>query len=337
MVETPTLYSVLSAAPGSSHIHKMYSLLRGEDLIQVHAHAINIAMGRDLRRNVSYSAAMAIELAASGKRVLYLNTYGGHELMCAAFGNSITPETSIHYLDVPTGTWDIKTILPRLEGHDVLIINSFEYASLTRSLKERIARELLEMYQQTRITIVLFSHEMKRDIAARCASRGATGILAGQAESVSRIGEEWNIKPASPVAPRYTAEEWQEAKPVHEKQMLRTAALPKRFGGIRPNPSIEIAGDRGFSYHYGDFWCDPFHRGPMASYLGKDMAIMARTPLLHQYLLRHPDTHFMMGNTPTEAQLQDGTWIEPHATIESPTIPSLEGVSTSHLTPIPTI
>lgn len=47
-------FSALSTAHDSE---QYYSLARGEDLMPIHSHAMNLIVGRDLRRNVSYSAA----------------------------------------------------------------------------------------------------------------------------------------------------------------------------------------------------------------------------------------------------------------------------------------
>jgi hypothetical protein len=312
--------------PGRPQPMKYYSLLRGEDLMQVHRHGVNLVVGRDLRRNVSYSAVIAQELADKGDRVMYLNTYAGEALLRVAFGGEQpppdprlekagevdTPTRDIQIAHVPVGQWNIKKILPLLDDRDVLIINSFEFAALTRALKDRIAVDLVSLKEKSNITLIVFSHSMQRDLEARQIGRGAIGVLAAAADSVSRVGEEWAAlaRTATPgelgqkaVAEKAISAEYPRIAKVHEKRMLNGFLLPKKFGGERPNPTVDIPNDAGFSYHYADFWCNPFDRGPYADYTGRGMSLLARTPLLQKYLLDHPDTIFMQGNTPSEAKL----------------------------------
>ena len=48
-----------------------------EELIQIAEHGINIVSQRDVRRNVRKSLEIAVDLAAEGRRVLYVNSYAG--------------------------------------------------------------------------------------------------------------------------------------------------------------------------------------------------------------------------------------------------------------------
>jgi hypothetical protein len=302
-----------AATPDSE---KYYSLLRGEDLMQVHRRAINLVIGRDLRRNVSYSAVMAMDLAEKGDRVVYLNTYASPQLMRAAFGYGASDATpipqNIAFVDLPTGEWKAKDLAEWTEGKDVLIVNSFEFAALTRALKDRVGVDLYALQKKTGMTVIVFSHTIQKDLEAGRGGRGALGVLASAARSVNRVGEEWAAvaRSAMPgqlgqkaVAEKAISAEYPRIAKVHEKRMLNGFLLPKKFGGERPNPTVDIPNDAGFSYHYADFWCNPFDRGPYADYTGRGMSLLARTPLLQQYLLDHPDTIFMQGNTPTEAKL----------------------------------
>lgn len=349
----------LSAEPGTPKVEKYYSLLRGEDLMQVHRHGVNLVLGRDLRRNISYSAVMALELAAKGDRVFYLNTYAGEGLLRDAFsvggepppdplpstpepppnplpstgsgqalkkegeslldvGQDARPTRDIKIASVATGQWNGRRLLTLVADRDVLILNSFEFASLTRAIKNRIVVDLLHLQEKTNITLVIFSHSLQRELAARCAGRGPIGVLAAAAASVNRVGEEWaelakrsaQRGAATPgemaermVAGMSNGPESRGKERVNEKRTLNAYMLPRKFGGERPNPTVDIPNDRGFSYHYSDFWCNPFDRGPYADYTGRAMSLLARTPLLQQYLLEHPDQVFMQGTTPTEAKL----------------------------------
>lgn len=303
------LSNYITSAPVAPPVEKCYSLLKGEDLMQIHSNAINLVLGRDLRRNVLYASTMALELAASGKRVVYLNTYASENLLRFSFTEAanVKDGTDVMLEEIPTGEWNADTLGKMLETQqaEVVILNSFEFSALTRYHREAVARDLIRLQKQMSLTVIIFSHEIKRDIEARCMSRGAIGILASVSESVSKVGDEWRLlQMASSRATQASIGEYgTESRRVNEKQTLNKYFLPKKFGGTRPNPTVDIPNDRGFSYHYGDFWCNPFERGPYADYSGSGMSVLARTPLLQQYLLERPKQIFMMGNTPSEAEL----------------------------------
>lgn len=282
-------------------VEKYYSLIHHEDLIQVHRHASNLVLGRDLRRNVRYSARMARELADQGQKVFYLNTYASDDLLREAFGPDIPEECPVTIYSLPTGYWKVDWILKEIAGFDVLIINSYEFTALTRSFKQRLATELIDLQRETHITLVTFSHALHKDLEAGCGGRGPLGLLAAVSVCVSRVGPEWKAILEADANKKQKA---LSIDTVHEKQMLRPALICRKFGGTRPDPTVEIPNDRAYSYHYADYWCNPFERGPYADYSGRAMSLLARTPLLQQYLLEHPDQIFGAGNTPTEARLR---------------------------------
>ncbi len=96
---------------------------------------------------------------------------------------------------VPIGTWDTDIFASDLEARgrmgckQVVIINSFEYAPLTHGRKDRMARELLQLCDRLQLSIVIFSHEMKKDLEPGLPGRGPIGILAAKAAAVSRFAD----------------------------------------------------------------------------------------------------------------------------------------------------
>jgi hypothetical protein len=301
----------LSAEPISAATEKCYSLLKGEDLMQVHSNAFNLVLGRDLRRNVIYASTMAVEMAAEGKKVLYLNTYASEQLLRLSFSGVKNVEADAALESIATGSWNRKLLDDVIleQKSEVLILNSFEFTGFNRYQRDKVSRDLIELQRLHSLTVILFSHEMKPEIEARCAVRGSLAMISALAESVSKIGDEWRQTsewhqkqlPNSPEG-RIGENPVQKAR-VNERQTLNKVFLPRKFGGSRPNPTVDIPNDRGFSYHDGDYWCNAFDRGPYGDYTGRALSVMARTPLLQQYLLEHPDQVFMRGNTPTEAEL----------------------------------
>jgi hypothetical protein len=100
---------------------------------------------------------------------------------------------NLRVFHVPIGHWstvrlakDIRSF-GRMGCQQIIIINSFEYAPLTRGRKERMARELVQLCDKFHLSIVIFSHEMKKDIEPGLPGRGSIGIIAAKASAVSRF------------------------------------------------------------------------------------------------------------------------------------------------------
>src|SRR5205807_8300772 len=58
-----------------------------EQLIQIAGNAINVVASRNVRANVHRSVRIALELAASESRVLYLNSYAGTDMLRTAISS----------------------------------------------------------------------------------------------------------------------------------------------------------------------------------------------------------------------------------------------------------
>lgn len=170
-------------------------MLKGEDLVQVHSHSLSLIIGRDLRRNVLYACTIATKLAAEGKRVLYLNSYARPDTLknCFQAGGVPTDDMWLGIADIPTGEYRHKEVAKMVEENaiDVVILNSLEFAGMSREIRQRVCRELVKLQQSFNMTLVVFSSDIKRDIEPGCATTGALGILAPIAEAISKIGDGW--------------------------------------------------------------------------------------------------------------------------------------------------
>jgi hypothetical protein len=183
----------------------LYKMLKGEDLVQVHSHSLNLIIGRDLRQNVRYSCAIALQLANEGQRVLYLNSYARPELLRSSFLSAEQPIEGVilNISDIPLGEYRGKEVAGAVEtGHfDVLVLNSLEFAGLTRDNRHKVCRELVKLQKAFNITLVIFSHEIKRDLEPGCASKGALGILTPMAVAISKVGDGWVRYESLPISP----------------------------------------------------------------------------------------------------------------------------------------
>ena len=197
--------------------------------IEVMSGTFNLVLSRDIRENSHIAAEIAVEIAQknAGRDVWYLNTYSGEELLTSsfdrAFGGAQLSERSslpnLRAVDIPMGQWDTSVIAKKIEedGRDnappVLVLNSFEHSELSRGARQRIAMELVRLRQQYRATIIVFSHEMKRDIHPGYSGRGAMGLLATCSERVARLSDKYENQ---------IAQKKLENGDVHEKQTQLT-------------------------------------------------------------------------------------------------------------------
>ena len=190
----------------------------------------------------------------------------------------------LHVFDVPIGQWSTSAVGGQIREYgkkgnkSVVIINSFEFAPINRSRKEMMARELLELRDSLGLTVVIFSHEMKRDLEAGVPGRGAIGIIAAHAESVWRLKDPFEHLIRSRGSKNVT---------IHEAQTCANQLLPTSEGGIE---------------EVGDYHEDPWKGADTRT--GRELAPFARTPLLQQWYLDHLDDEIMRGYQPTEWGLQ---------------------------------
>jgi hypothetical protein len=184
-----------------------------ENLIQIAGTAINIVACRHVRSNVHRSIRMAVELAASGSRVLYLNSYAGIELLRDALYSNMPHSDAeskpirdrVSIMAFPYGMMTrclsvAKNAVyegEKTEGEenplvkqlcDVVILNSFEFSTFDYRDKVTLASEMLEWVQAVPITLVVFTQELSTYMSAGSPVRGPLGLLTAAAATVSKIG-----------------------------------------------------------------------------------------------------------------------------------------------------
>ncbi len=188
-------------APNTLLLTRMFDYTK----VEIYSECFNIVLSRDVRRNTQLAAEVAIDIAADDPRmdVIYINTFAGLNLLKQSFAKAMEnsgveemdedalPNLSI--LDFPLGEWSTKVIAENIESHGretaptVLVMNAFEFSALTRGTRARVARELLKLRDEYALTILIFSQEMRRDLAPGLAGRGAVGMIAPRALTVSRL------------------------------------------------------------------------------------------------------------------------------------------------------
>jgi hypothetical protein len=196
-----------------------------EDLIRVTSGGFTIVLCREIRKNIKVAVSVAVGLAHKypDKKILLLNSYAGTELLKSAFSkemwrhrkddrsmfeaaarkdaeNGVAMDTlpNIRLLDVPMGEWSTEQVRQEVTEHgaEIIIWDSFEFSAVNRYRREIVAREMLKLREEYNLTVVVFSHEMKRDVKAGIPSRGAIGMISAYADSVWRLEtEEEMMKP----------------------------------------------------------------------------------------------------------------------------------------------
>ena len=215
-----------------------------EDLVRVTSGAFTIVLSREIRKNIKIAVTLAVGLAGKhpDKKVLLLNSYAGSDLLKSAFSEAMwrrrekpmtdksTAESAIQddaangvamdvfpnlrLLDVPIGEWSTERVRQEVTEHgaEIIIWDSFEFSAINRYRREIVAREMLKLREEYNLTVVVFSHEMKRDVQAGIPARGAIGMLSAYADSVWRLQTEEEKN--KPLKQRRVVD-------VHEKEMQK--------------------------------------------------------------------------------------------------------------------
>jgi hypothetical protein len=286
-----------------------------EGAVQIVSHAINIVSNPNVRDNVARSIAMAIDLAASGMRVLYVNGYAGpvmmRECLAAALDKAPLAEAlrvNLKIMQASVGNWNEHLALEEItnggytvtwkEPADAIVLNSFEFAAIDIRQKRNLARQLVQFQQKYNLTLVIFTQETRRDLAPGMAARGPIGYLVTLSATVSRIElQKAQIKP--------------KMKDVHEFT-IDTDNINIYTDGVNASPYSLLSDSAQEEYDARAEWereaPDPTGREmdeyitpwPHNAMIGRDLAAIAKYPLLKQFYSERPETVFYWSGQPTE-------------------------------------
>ncbi len=207
------------------------------------------------------------------------------------------PNLYIH--DVPIGTWDTNMLgddicgRGRLENHPVVVLNSFEFAPLGRSQKDKLVIELVKLREKYGLTFIVFSHKLNWDIEAGLPGRGSLGVLASKSGAVIRLKD-----PFEHMIHSRRGEKQAGKGIVHETQMRSskvTFKTPSERDGV---PRLTV---------YEDYLVDPWIGSDKKS--GDFLMLLAKTRLLRQYYIDHREYLFTRGLEPTEYLLDKGEYV----------------------------
>lgn len=228
---------------------------------------------------------------------------------------SVLSNLFIH--DVPFGTWDTSrlerdiTDRGRTDCHTIVVLNSFEFASMGREEKSRMAKELLKLRSKLGLSFLIFSHDLKRDLAAGLPCRGALGIIAANAGSVQRLNDPFeNLirHRKDELAKEKKLAKRAEKEVIHEAQMRNENYVKRGFYLRVPEFKSEYDRDRWLKEQkeLPDYHVDPWLGKTQRT--GRELVMLARSSVLQRYFEKHSDYIFTKGYEPTEYELLHGTY-----------------------------
>ena len=182
----------------------------GKHDIDIMSEAFTLVFSRDIGENARLASGVAVEVALKNEErdVWFINTYAAKQTVLEnldecyeAFREEMgddAPEgpleaPNLRVLSVASGEWNSAALAEEIESRGresakpTVVLNSFEFASLTQGRRERLARELIQLRLRFNATIVIFSHEMKWGLQPGFAGRGPLGMIAPLAANIVRI------------------------------------------------------------------------------------------------------------------------------------------------------
>ncbi len=190
------------------------------DAIVVHSNALTLVLNRDIRESVEISNAMSLFLARKfpERHVLLINTYAGADLMQRTFAHALHEQNiplppsfarffeehdhvtfddavpnpfpeNLSILDAPTSLLTASRLEEEVKERPgcIVLLNSFEFTSFSRWEREQFAQGILAIRARMPLTMVIFSHEQRYDVASFTPARGPIGALSAYAASVWRL------------------------------------------------------------------------------------------------------------------------------------------------------
>jgi len=137
-------------------------------------------------------------------RVLYVNTYASdptirQEINWLLDRNYVALRATmpLGFVHCPIGTWpeQLEKIrqLIMYNSFSVLVLNSFEFTTLTQRQKQALTLELIKLKEEFGVTVIVFTQDVRKNMEAGMYGRGPIGMLQTLAQSVVKIEDDSNI------------------------------------------------------------------------------------------------------------------------------------------------
>ncbi len=189
------------------------------EVVPALSESFTLVLNRDIQSSVEMASELAVYLAKKypEQNVMLINTYAGMNLMQKTmalgmyhselqmppafrrfftrmddswFSETASPGMrNVHVLDCPISTctpWRLEAELMIVPAQ-ILILNSFEFAALSRWHRSVLAEGLLSLQQKYGLSVVIFSQEMRMDVRPMSRARGPIGMLSAITPAVWKV------------------------------------------------------------------------------------------------------------------------------------------------------
>ncbi len=190
------------------------------DRLEAKNETLTLVLDRDIHRSIDHASALAVHLAAKypARTVLLINTYASRGLLQKTLmdglvgakvelpskwkyrggipndaqisepGRATLPK-NIRILSCPFATLTPRLIDMELTAHhaDIVVLNSFEFASLSSYAKSMLAAGLVTLQINRKLSLMVYTQDRHRGLSTYSIGRGAIGMLAPFAAAIWRI------------------------------------------------------------------------------------------------------------------------------------------------------
>lgn len=96
---------------------------------------------------------------------------------------------NLQVLNCPIATLDAARLEAEVTKHgsDIVILNSFEFSSLSRPSLWNFARGIVELREKKKLAMVVYSQQFRASISPYFIGRGAMGMMAPFADSIWKV------------------------------------------------------------------------------------------------------------------------------------------------------
>jgi hypothetical protein len=183
--------------------------------------SLTLVLDQDIHRSVEHAAAMAVYLSGKfpERNTLLINTYADEDMMQTSLlkgmmdadvllpsswkyravmankrvkfsesADAVIPP-NLRVLNCPYDTLSTKLIESELSTHkcDIVILNSFEFSSLSQYAKWELARGLVSLRINRKLTMVVYSQTRYRGVSTYSIGHGPIGSMGPFSSAIWRI------------------------------------------------------------------------------------------------------------------------------------------------------
>lgn len=193
--------------------------LYNQDELTAMSDSLTLILNRDIRSSMEHASKVSVFLATKfpDQNILLVNTYAGAKFMQetlvkgmnsshlalpsqwkykgVAQGMEYSNEpdkpflNNLRLMNCPLGTLDTSRLEAEIgeHGSTIVILNSFEFSTLTRHALWNLARGIVELREKNKLSMIVYSQHFRAGISPYFIGKGAIGMMAPFAESIWKV------------------------------------------------------------------------------------------------------------------------------------------------------